>query len=102
MIEDASFVFLFRLAYTLKKSVSEVLLLPEWERETWRFLFEIYGPLDWERSDLLTARVNQFQAVGGKPLKEFVLFPSPADRKIPTREEREDELLRKLGFKESK
>lgn len=97
MIEDASFVFLFRLAYTLKKSVSEVLLLPEWERETWRFLFDLYGPMDWKREDLRTARVNQFQAVGGKPLKEFVLFPDPSER---VEKDKEEELLHALGYYE--
>ena len=50
-----------------KKSVQEILAMPEWERECWRDVFLIYGPLDWKRSDLLTARVNQYQAAGDAP-----------------------------------
>ncbi len=53
--------------------------MPQWERECWRDAFALYGPLDWKRTDLLFARVNQFQSVGGDPLKDFILFRDPGD-----------------------
>ena len=88
-------MFLFRLAYTLKKTVQEVLELPQWEIQTWRYLFALYGPLDWKREDLLVARINQYQAIGGEPLKEFVLFRDPSE--IVERRT-EDDVLRAFGF----
>ena len=60
-------------------------------------MFDVYGPLDWKRADLLIARVNQFQAVGSDPLKDFVLFRDPTERPL-SREERENEILAKFGW----
>ena len=97
MIDDPEFAFLFRLAWTLKKSVQEILSLPEWERECWRDVFLIYGPLDWKRSDLLTARVNQYQAAGDAPLGDFVLFKDPS---MSETKQSENDLLKKLGWNE--
>lgn len=93
MIEDAEFAFLFRLAWTLKKSVQEILALPLWERECWRDVFALYGPLDWKREDFLFARVNQYQSVGGDPLKDFILFPDPSERDEPAKQTEDDALL---------
>lgn len=90
-------MFLFRLAFTLKKTVQEILALPEWERYCWKQLFMLYGPLDWRRQDFLFARVNQYQSTGADPLREFVLFSEPADRREKGRET-EDDLLEKLGY----
>ena len=89
---------MFRLAFALKKSVQEILLLPEWERYCWKQLFAYYGPLDWRREDYLFARVNQYQSTGKDPLKEFILFQEPADRKIEKTKQTEDELLASLGY----
>lgn len=77
--------------------------LPRWEIEAWRALFDIIGPLDWKRTDLLLARVNQYQA--GDPdalLKDFILFSDPTVKEDPeqARREREKELLYKLGYRE--
>lgn len=88
---------MFRLAWTLKKSVQEILVLPQWERECWRDLFAAYGPLDWKRDDLLFARVNQYQSVGNDPLKEFLLFADPSEAENNAKQT-EDELMRKLGY----
>lgn len=72
--------------------------MPIWERETWKSLFEMFGPLDWKRADLLFARVNQYQAVGGSPLNDFILFRDPSERE--SIEDKETELLAKLGWTE--
>ena len=76
-----------RLAWTLRKSIQEVLALPKWERVLWRNAFSLYGPLDWRREDLLFAALTQMQSTGEKPLGDFVLFPEPAAR--AAKEERE-------------
>lgn len=83
MIDDPQFVFLFRLAYTLKKSIAEILTLPRWELESWRFLFDIYGPLDWKRDDLFDARATALQSVEKKPLKDYLLFGDPSFKEDP-------------------
>lgn len=95
---------MFRLAYTLKKTVTELLSLPRWEIEAWRALFDIVGPLDWKRTDLLFARVNQYQSAEAAPLKEFILFGDPTVKEDDekSRREREKELLYKLGYREEK
>ncbi len=80
--------------------MQEILALPQWERECWRDVFAQFGPLDWRRDDLLFARVNQFQATGGDPLKEFILFQEAGDRE--SREDREETLLRQLGYYDQK
>lgn len=71
--------------------------MPIWERETWKYIFSMFGPLDWSRADLLFARVNQYQAIGGAPLKDFVLFRDPTDRE-EEEQNQEEELLKKLGW----
>lgn len=105
MIDDPSFVFLFRLAFTLKKTVAEILEIPRWELESWRFLFDLYGPLDWKRQDFLAARSYQFASVSDDPLKEFLLFRDPS-YKEPTPEEsrarREEKLLKAFGVQPKK
>ena len=60
-------------------------------------MFALYGPLDWKREDLLFARVNQYQSIGGDALKEFLLFKDPSEPEV---KQTEDELLKKLGYKE--
>ena len=80
--------------------MQEILALPQWERECWRAVFAQFGPLDWRRDDLLFARVNQFQAVGDDPLREFILFKEPDDREAV--EDREEALLRQLGYYDQK
>ena len=65
--------------------------------QCWKWVFDIYGPLDWKRADLLFARVNQYQSTGDSPLKDFVLFKDPSE--IETREERELSVLSALGWK---
>lgn len=51
--------------------------LPEWEREGWRILFEVVGPLDWRREDFRDARRIQWKAVAAAPVADFVLFAEP-------------------------
>lgn len=97
LVDDPDFAFLFRLAFTLKKSVKEILDLPEWERETWKAVFTIYGPLDWKREDLLLARVNQYQAAGGSPLRDFILFRDPTE-KAEERKQTEEDVLKAFGY----
>lgn len=72
------------MAFALKKSVQEILALPAWEREIWRSVFDLFGPLDWKRDDYLAARACQFQSTGSLPLKDFVLFPDPTLEREPT------------------
>lgn len=96
-MSSPSFLFLFRLAWTLKKSVQEILDLPQWERDAWRYVFDLFGPLDWKREDLLFARVNQYQAIGGEPLKNFILFRDPSEQEP---EQDEEDLLKALGYRE--
>lgn len=94
---DPEFLFLFRLAFALGKSVEEVLKFPQWERRAWFDLFEIVGPLDWRRGDFLNARVNQFQAVGSHALKDFLLFPDPSTWE-EVKEQTEDDVLKAFGY----
>ena len=68
-----------RLAWTLKKSIQEILALPRWELDLWRYAFDIFGPLDWRRDDFRHASVLQMLSAGGKPLADFLLFKDPAD-----------------------
>lgn len=72
--------------------------MPIWERETWKYLFRMHGPLDWRRDDFLFARVNQFQAMGDAPLKEFLLFTDPSEKE--DEQQKEEELMRKMGWNE--
>ena len=51
--------------------------MPEWEREGWRMLFEVVGPLDWRREDFRDARRIQWKAADAASLADFVLFPEP-------------------------
>lgn len=51
--------------------------MPEWEREGWRMLFEVVGPLDWRREDFRDARRIQWKAADAAPVADFVLFPEP-------------------------
>ena len=76
--------------------------LPRWELEAWRALFDMVGPLDWKRQDLLFARVNQYQSAEEAKLKDFLLFKDPTIQDDPEQErrERELELLYKLGYRE--
>lgn len=94
-------MFLFRLAYTLKKSVAEILTLPRWEIESWRLLFDVYGPLDWKRDDVRDARQTALQSVEKLPIKDFLLFSDPSFKERPkTREEREQSVLQQFGYVE--
>lgn len=88
---------MFRLAYALKKTVVEILELPEWERMAWRAVFDLYGPLDWKRGDLLAARVNQYQAADSAPLRDFVLFRDPSERD-EARKQTEEDVLKAFGY----
>ena len=87
MIDDPDFMFLFRLAWTLKKSVQEVLALPDWERIGWRMIFDVFGPLDWRRDDVLNAKIVQTQYEGGKPLRDFLAFGDPSYKRKEQTEE---------------
>ncbi len=73
--------------------------MPIWERETWKYLFNMFGPLDWRRADFLCARVNQYQAMGDAQLKDFLLFRDPSE-KGDDEKDKEEELLKKLGWTE--
>ena len=73
--------------------------MPEWERETWKAIFTIYGPLDWKREDLLLARVNQYQAAGGSPLRDFILFRDPTE-KAEERKQTEEDVLKAFGYRD--
>ena len=84
------------MAYALRKSVVEILALPEWERKIWRDVFDVYGPLDWKRDDLLYARVNQYQAATSAPLRDFVLFRDPTEK--GKEKQTEDDVLKAFGF----
>ena len=70
--------------------------MPEWERRIWRDVFDLYGPLDWKRDDMLIARVNQYQAAERAPLKDFILFTDPTERE--TGEQTEEDLLKAFGY----
>lgn len=101
MIYDEDFSFLIRLAYTLRKTITEVLALPMWELELWKSAFLIYGPLDWRREDLLFASLAQMQSTGTHPLSDFVLFQDPLER-IRKEEEAEkpENILARFGVVE--
>lgn len=72
--------------------------LPTWEKVGWRCLFDVYGPLDWKRIDLLFGRGYQYAAGDGvTPLDEFVLFRDPSAE--PTKREREAALMAALGYR---
>lgn len=101
MIDDAGFAFRFRLAYTLKITLAQALTLPLWEVEAWRAFFDVYGPLDFKRNDLLFARLNQFNCADKDArLRDFVLFPDPSVKIDPAAERnaREENLLRAFGY----
>ena len=101
MIDDAGFAFRFRLAYTLKITLAQALTLPLWEVEAWRAFFDVYGPLDFKRIDLLFARLNQFNCADKDArLRDFVLFPDPSIKIDPVAERnaREENLLRAFGY----
>lgn len=68
-----------RLAWTLKKSIREVLEFPRWELDLWRYAFDIFGALDWRRDDFRHASTLQMLSAGGKPLADFLLFKDPTD-----------------------
>ena len=85
------------MAFALKKSLTEILSLPEWEIVLWKSVFDLYGPLDWQRNDLLIARINQFQAAEPSPLRDFVLFEDPKDRK--SGKNTEDDILKAFGYR---
>lgn len=72
------------MAFALKKSVQEILALPVWEREIWRSVFDLFGPLDWKRDDYHAARACQFQSTGSLPLERYLLFPDPTLAREPT------------------
>lgn len=73
--------------------------LPTWEKVGWRCLFDIYGPLDWKRLDLLFGRAYQYTAGDAvTPLDKFVLFRDISEQ--PTRQEQEAALLAALGYRE--
>ena len=94
-------MFLFRLAFTLKKSVAEILTLPRWEIESWRLLFDVYGPLDWKRDDFRDARQTAYQSIEKKTYGDFLLFGDPSFKERPkTREEREQDVLQQFGYVE--
>lgn len=94
-------MFYFRLAYTLKITLSQAFSLPRWEIEAWRALFDVYGPLDWKRGDYLTASLNQFQSSERLPIKDFLLFHDPSVRIDPDAERanREKNLLAAFGYR---
>ena len=97
-------MFLFRLAFTLKKTIAELLGLPRWELEAWRFLFDVYGPLDWKRDDIRDARQTGIQDVEKKPLKDYLLFGDPSfkEDEEEARARREESLLAASGYVEKK
>lgn len=95
MIEDTEFSVYWRLAYVLKRPVSEILRLPYWEIQSWRYFFDLFGPLDWRRDDLMDARQTYLQTADHvSSLRDFVLFPEPEIIKELT----EDEMTEKLDF----
>ena len=77
-------------------SVQNVLALPDWEIEGWKSVFEVFGPLDWERQDLENARLYATQIVSekGKRVDDFLLFTPLTKRNTLT----EDDVLKALGF----
>lgn len=97
-------MFLFRLAYTLKKSIAEILTFPRWELESWRFLFDVYGPLDWKRDDIRDARQAGLQSIEPKPLKDFILFPDPSfeETEEEARARRAKKVLEEFGYEPEK
>lgn len=82
----------------LKKSLSEVMTIPYWERLAWRDFFDVYGPLDWRRDDYRAAAALQ-AAVAGKDLRDFVLFPEPENVQ-KKKEQTVDDVLRAFGYVE--
>ena len=94
-------MFYFRLAYTLKITLTQAFNLPRWEVEAWRALFDVYGPLDWKRGDYLNASLIQSQCSERLPIREFILFTDPSVRIDPdaARAEREQNLLAAFGYR---
>jgi len=84
----------------LRKSLQEIEALPVWEVELWKTAFEVFGPLDWRRLDLLDARQTQLQLAKPLKLKECVLFPTPEDIEPKAQADpgSEQELLAMFGF----
>lgn len=75
--------------------MTEILALPEWERKTWRDVFDVYGPLDWKRNDFLFASVNQYQTAGDIMLKKFILFRDPTAKEP---KQTETDFLKSFGY----
>ena len=67
-------------------TLAQVLSLPRWEIEAWRALFDVYGPLDWKRDDLLTASILRQNSVEKLPLRDFILFNDPSIKIDPEKE----------------
>lgn len=97
MIDDPDLLFLFRLAYTLRKSLQEVLALPISERLAWRELFDLVGPLDWRRDDYKAAASLKFQTTSDSNITDFVLFKEPESASAQHKREEED-VLRQFGY----
>lgn len=79
MIEgDRNLLTIVKIAFILKKSIREVAAFPLWERDLWRAIFEIYGPLDWQRDDLRTAQLISLQLTERRDLEDLTVYPNPA------------------------
>lgn len=96
-------MFYFELAYTLKKSVQEILRLPEWELYCWRAVFKLHGPFGWRREDWSFAKVYQMLSTSNIPLEEFLMFPDPKKRiELLNQQETEEEKMAALGYVEGR
>lgn len=79
MIEgDAELVNLVRVAFLLRRPISEIVRLPKWERDLWRSVFDVFGPLDWRRDDLRFAQLVALQITERKSLEDLTIYPDPA------------------------
>jgi len=86
----------FRLAYTLKQPLHEVFKWSQIERDMWGDFFDLYGPLDWRRQDLLNAQLCAYQSTESKPIKDFTLFAEPDINEIG--KTAEDRLFEAFGI----
>lgn len=104
MIEgDAELVNLVRVAFLLRRPICEVVRLPKWERDFWRVVFDVYGPLDWRRDDLRFAQLVALQIAERKPLEDLTIYPDPArllEKERARQEMSKDDVLALFGVRD--
>jgi hypothetical protein len=101
---DRNLLTIVKIAFILKKSIREVAAFPLWERDLWRAIFEIYGPLDWQRDDLRTAQLISLQLTERRDLEDLTVYPNPArvlEKERARQAMSKEDALALFGVKES-